>query len=115
MDQPLVDADGFPRNDIDVYQVRHARHRINCSQNDLKALLKEIEKGLAALHSQYEPINTTASTKITNMVVDIDQHPEEGNADPFAWINFCHAESPAYDCVKIQSLFESQNKQKYIF
>lgn len=46
MESPLVDADGFPRNDIDVYQVRHARHQIINLQNDLKALLKEIEKGL---------------------------------------------------------------------
>lgn len=30
MDDPLVDADGFPRNDIDVYKVRHARHKIIC-------------------------------------------------------------------------------------
>lgn len=30
MQDPLVDAEGFPRNDIDVYKVRHARHRIIC-------------------------------------------------------------------------------------
>lgn len=30
MSDPLVDADGFPRGDIDVYKVRHARHRIIC-------------------------------------------------------------------------------------
>lgn len=46
MRESLVDADGYPRNDIDVYQVRHARHQINTLQNDLKSLMKEIEKGL---------------------------------------------------------------------
>ena len=30
MDEPLVDGEGFPRSDIDVYQVRHARHSIRC-------------------------------------------------------------------------------------
>lgn len=30
MDEPLVDSDGYPRNDIDVYRVRHARHKIIC-------------------------------------------------------------------------------------
>lgn len=30
MQDSLVDADGFPRNDIDVYKVRHARHQIIC-------------------------------------------------------------------------------------
>lgn len=30
MHEPLVDAEGFPRNDIDLYQVRTARHKIIC-------------------------------------------------------------------------------------
>lgn len=30
MTDELVDSQGFPRNDIDVYQVRHARHKITC-------------------------------------------------------------------------------------
>lgn len=30
MFEPLVDDQGFPRDDIDVYQVRHARHKIIC-------------------------------------------------------------------------------------
>lgn len=32
MNGPLVDSEGFPRNDIDVYQVRHARHKIICKR-----------------------------------------------------------------------------------
>jgi 26S proteasome non-ATPase regulatory subunit 9 len=31
MNDPLVDSEGFPINSIDVYQVRHARHRIICN------------------------------------------------------------------------------------
>ena len=30
MTQPLVDNEGFPRSDIDVYQVRTTRHKIIC-------------------------------------------------------------------------------------
>ena len=30
MDGPLVDAEQFPRTDIDLYTVRQARHRIIC-------------------------------------------------------------------------------------
>uniref|UniRef100_A0A034W716 26S proteasome non-ATPase regulatory subunit 9 n=2 Tax=Endopterygota TaxID=33392 RepID=A0A034W716_BACDO len=52
MDGPLVDAEGFPRNDIDVYQVRQARQQIICLQNDYKALMKEIEKQMHKLHSE---------------------------------------------------------------
>ena len=30
MDGPLVDTEGYPRSDIDIYSVRHARHQIIC-------------------------------------------------------------------------------------
>ena len=30
MEQPLVDSEGYPRADIDVYQVRLVRHQIIC-------------------------------------------------------------------------------------
>jgi 26S proteasome non-ATPase regulatory subunit 9 len=36
MSEPLVDKDGYPRNDIDVYSVRKARHDINCMYNVAK-------------------------------------------------------------------------------
>lgn len=32
MQEALVDNDGYPRADIDVYQVRHARHKIICKK-----------------------------------------------------------------------------------
>uniref|UniRef100_A0A1I7TV71 Nas2_N domain-containing protein n=1 Tax=Caenorhabditis tropicalis TaxID=1561998 RepID=A0A1I7TV71_9PELO len=34
MDSPLVDAEGYPLNTIDVYAVRHARHDLICLRND---------------------------------------------------------------------------------
>lgn len=52
MDGALIDVEGFPRNDIDVYQVRQARQQIICLQNDYKALMKEIEKQIHKLHSE---------------------------------------------------------------
>ncbi|ENN72784.1 hypothetical protein HUJ04_013398 [Dendroctonus ponderosae] len=51
MHEPLVDAEGFPKNSIDTYQVRHARHQIICLQNDHKALMKQIERGLQGYYS----------------------------------------------------------------
>lgn len=48
----LIDAEGFPRNDIDVYQVRQARQQIICMQNDHKALMKEIEQLMHQLHAE---------------------------------------------------------------
>eukprot|EP00092_Neocalanus_flemingeri_P031506 GFUD01034216.1.p1 GENE.GFUD01034216.1~~GFUD01034216.1.p1 ORF type:complete len:217 (+),score=62.64 GFUD01034216.1:40-690(+) len=52
MDEPLVDGEGFPRSDIDVYQVRHARHNIRSKGNDLISLVARIEVGLHSLHAQ---------------------------------------------------------------
>jgi len=50
----LVDSEGFPRSDIDLYAVRNARQRINCLQNDLQSILKEIEEQLHILHGNGE-------------------------------------------------------------
>lgn len=30
MNEPLVDCEGYPRSDVDLYQVRTARHNIVC-------------------------------------------------------------------------------------
>ena len=47
IDTPLVDKDGYPRADIDVYRARTLRGRFKEIQTDHKALMKEIEQGLA--------------------------------------------------------------------
>lgn len=64
MRESLVDADGYPRNDVDVYQVRHARHQINTLQNDLKSLMKEIEKGLEGKTRQLSLCNESFMKKL---------------------------------------------------
>ncbi|KAJ2909254.1 putative 26S proteasome regulatory subunit, partial [Coemansia aciculifera] len=40
---PLVDAEGFPRSDIDIGAVREIQHTLICKKNDLKGLMAEIE------------------------------------------------------------------------
>lgn len=54
-----MDAEGFPRNDIDIFAVRNARKQIHCLQNDLKDLVKEIEKGLEAVHAEGAHLSST--------------------------------------------------------
>ncbi|XP_074493948.1 26S proteasome non-ATPase regulatory subunit 9 [Sebastes fasciatus] len=49
---PLVDGEGFPRDDVNVYQIRTARHSISCLQNDHKAIMVEIEEALHKLHAR---------------------------------------------------------------
>ncbi|XP_043235034.1 26S proteasome non-ATPase regulatory subunit 9-like isoform X2 [Amphibalanus amphitrite] len=60
MDEPLVDAEGYPRSDIDVYSVRHARAQLRRLQNDYRALMSDIEAGLAQLHAQHREAGTAS-------------------------------------------------------
>ncbi|KAG1751137.1 hypothetical protein EDB19DRAFT_1628539 [Suillus lakei] len=50
MTTPLVDREGFPRADVDLYAIRHARRRINELRNDYKAVMNEIETALQAVY-----------------------------------------------------------------
>ncbi|PPR08163.1 hypothetical protein CVT24_012127 [Panaeolus cyanescens] len=50
MQSPLVDAEGFPRDDIDIYAVRGARVRIIELRNDLKAVMDAIGKALEGIY-----------------------------------------------------------------
>ncbi|XP_044296820.1 26S proteasome non-ATPase regulatory subunit 9 [Varanus komodoensis] len=52
MHEPLVDVEGYPRGDVDIYQVRTARHNIICLQNDHKALMHQVEQALHQLHAR---------------------------------------------------------------
>ena len=86
MNDDLVDSEGYPRQDIDVYQVRHARHQIICLQNDHKEIMKKIEEGLHFLHGQSldsveEPSNSTKCVNDYSM--------------PIAKVSFVEPGSPA--------------------
>jgi len=64
IDTPLVDAEGYPRGDIDVYRARSLRKQFKEIQNDHKSLEKQIELGLleiAALSS--DSTNTNGGGK----------------------------------------------------
>ncbi|XP_013097435.2 26S proteasome non-ATPase regulatory subunit 9 [Stomoxys calcitrans] len=59
---PLVDSEGFPRNDIDIYKVRQARQQIICLQNNHKALMKTIETLMHQLHAEARQQQLTQQT-----------------------------------------------------
>ncbi|XP_043581791.1 26S proteasome non-ATPase regulatory subunit 9 [Bombus pyrosoma] len=88
MDDPLVDCEGYPRNDIDVYQVRHVRHKIICLRNDHKTLMKKIEEGLHKLHALAgdQAENSLATTAIVQ---------DNAQLDPFLKVNLVSPGSPA--------------------
>lgn len=50
VDTPLVDRDGFPRGDIDLYRARSCRKRFHEIQTDVKDLQRQIQNGLIQLN-----------------------------------------------------------------
>ena len=48
---PLVDKEGFPRGDVDIYRVRTIRGRLACINTDHKALMKRLTRLTHSLHA----------------------------------------------------------------
>ena len=90
-DTPLVDTEGFPRADIDVWAVRHARVRIIELCNDHKKLMDDI---MVALQDVYVPITTDAPLTEGN-------NSQDGSAMPFARVDGVAPGSPAASAVSI--------------
>ncbi|XP_018571733.1 26S proteasome non-ATPase regulatory subunit 9 [Anoplophora glabripennis] len=89
MNDPLVDPEGYPINSIDVYQVRNARHRIICLQNDHKNIMKQIENGLQGYYST----SSTSNMQVTPM--DTDRPEIVVHKTPFARVTLVTPGSPA--------------------
>lgn len=90
MDDPLVDSEDFPKNSIDIYQVRNARHRIICLQNDHKHLMKQIENGLQGYYCACPP-----STAAQGTPMEIDHKEIPTHTIPFAKVTIVSENSPA--------------------
>ncbi|KAH9909416.1 hypothetical protein F4778DRAFT_230193 [Xylariomycetidae sp. FL2044] len=94
MDTSLTTADGFPRADIDVPQIRTTRARIIHLKNDYKDLMNAIEKHL---HEHFASLQDTddvapSTTAPAGMMGDfIPQTLDE----PFAKVNSIVTDSPA--------------------
>jgi hypothetical protein len=90
LQSPLVDQDGFPRADIDIYAVRGARVRIIELRNDLDAVMNAIAKALEGI---YDP---SLGSGETDSAEDLDNRPK-----PFAKLNGVAPGSPAAEAVRI--------------
>lgn len=51
MKTPLVDGEGFPLANVDVYSIRHARQTLICARNDRQKLTDQIEAMMLELHA----------------------------------------------------------------
>lgn len=105
MNTPLVDAEGFPRSDIDVWAVRHARVRIIELKNDIKSLVDQIATALQNVAqddaSSSNPTNASDQPKLTNgdgHVNDSDGEPSDSSV-PFARVDGVAPGSPAAEAV----------------
>ncbi len=100
MQSPLVDPDGFPRADIDIYAVRGARVRVIELRNDLGGVMNNIG---TALERVYDPA-----------IVAQEAPSEEGEQKPFAKVNGVAPGSPAAEAVRSTSLLQLQKKLTYV-
>lgn len=91
---PLVDSQGFPRADIDVYAVRHARVRIIELRNDLRAVIDELA---VALEKVYDPANGVLGSQRETIRVDVEDNVLPSS--PFAKVDGVAPASPAAQAV----------------
>ena len=95
MRQPLVDREGFPRADLDVWAVRHARVRIIELRNDLTALMDEIAKTLETIYARSPtPSVEDGATSV------VEAEAASSEPLPFARVNGVAPGSPAADAVR---------------
>jgi 26S proteasome regulatory subunit N4 len=100
MNTPLVDPEGFPRADIDVWAVRHARVRIIEIRNDLKSLVDEIATALTMVDKDDAasgPTNADGNLMTNGTHVSGSGIPEDLN--PFARVDGVAPNSPAASAV----------------
>uniref|UniRef100_A0A914I3B1 26S proteasome non-ATPase regulatory subunit 9 n=1 Tax=Globodera rostochiensis TaxID=31243 RepID=A0A914I3B1_GLORO len=92
MNEPLVDENGYPRNDVNIYLARTVRHAIVCLQNDRKEKMKEIDAALLEVHAQTRPEHGE------EMETDEQQHQQivhRTSNNPFVQVDGVSPDSPA--------------------
>lgn len=96
MTTPLTTFDGYPRDDIDVAQIRITRARIIPLRNDYKALTAEIERGLHGLHALSASLPTTPAPATSSGSGSGGGGVAEGIIEaPFARVNTVEPAGPA--------------------
>jgi len=98
MNGPLIDNEGYPRNDIDVVKVRTARQKIICLMNDHKEIMKKISDALECIHQQNSNGTVIENPNEESMNhLNIEDTPKDEGPKPFAKIDLVSDGSPAND------------------
>ncbi|CAK9077371.1 26S proteasome non-ATPase regulatory subunit 9 (26S proteasome regulatory subunit p27) [Durusdinium trenchii] len=96
---PLVDDEGFPRGDIDLYAVRQARNKYACAQTDHQEVMRKIEEAILAIHATTKvdvPRASPPDTKMDEEEVSPDNVLLQVKlTTPFATIDEVSMASPA--------------------
>ena len=105
----LKDEEGFPRADLDLFEITKLRNRLACLQTDHVGVMKNIEQGLFRLHEDhYKKEEVKEGVPIQEVTQRLEQQSmgsESGEANeskqapelkiPFAWISDVLQDSPA--------------------
>ncbi|KAK2102802.1 26S proteasome non-ATPase regulatory subunit 9 [Saguinus oedipus] len=119
MNEPLVDCEGYPRSDVDLYQVRTARHNIIFClpglQNDHKAVMKQVEEALHQLHARdkEKQARDMAEAHKEAMNRKLGQSESQGPPQAFAKVNSISPGSPASIAV-IQGLATQGPREQHL-
>ncbi|KHN85806.1 putative 26S proteasome non-ATPase regulatory subunit 9 [Toxocara canis] len=93
MRSSLIDSEGFPLANVDVYSVRHARQAVICARNDRQKLNDRIEALMHELHAiakQERP-----SSKSDSEGDESEQPVHRTSNHPFARVDKVSSMSPA--------------------
>lgn len=88
----LVDSQGFPRNDIDIFAIRRLRNELATLQTDYSELMHSIEIGMAAIFSG--EVGPMISHK--DVPMKSEQVPPKA-PQVFAMVNSVAMSSPAHE------------------
>jgi hypothetical protein len=88
---PLVDAQGFPRSDIDVYAIRHARTALIRARNDREAIVDELARCLEVVFAAGGKVEKGEQKK----------EDAKEKRKPMARVNQVSSGSPAHTAVRL--------------
>ncbi len=96
----LVDAEGFPRADLDVPAIRTARTALIRAKNDRDALVDELARCLEVVHRRRDEEGVRAVPASTSASRAVGEAQEEAERLPFARVNTVASGSPAEQAVR---------------
>jgi 26S proteasome non-ATPase regulatory subunit 9 len=97
MNGKLVDSEGYPRSDIDLYKVREARQQIIRLGNDYKILMAKIEQEIVHLHEQTRASEATEMDQFVEKPVMSHGEDPASRHRPFAKISQVDRDSPSFE------------------